>query len=131
MMDKYVYAEISLSNPREPGLAPFSAKALVDTGSNFLILPEHIAIQMKLEPNPIDPTREVTLADGSHKTVPYVGPVSVRFGNRLCFVGALVMGDEPLLGLVPMADMDLVVYAEKRRLDVNPDSPNIPSAKAK
>ena len=130
-MEKYVYAEIFLSNPREPGLVPMRAQALVDTGSNFLILPEHIAIQMKFEPNPIDATREITLADGSHKTVPYVGPVSVRFGNRMCFVGALVMGDEPLLGLVPMADMDLVVYAEERRLDVNPDSPNIPSAKAK
>ncbi len=130
-MEKYIYAEIVLSNPREAELAPINAKALVDTGSNFLILPEHIAIQMKLEPSPIDPTREITLADGSHKTVPYVGPVSVRFGQRLCFVGALVMGDEPLLGLVPMADMDLVVYAQNRRLEVNRDSPNIPSAKAK
>lgn len=130
-MDKYIYAEIVLSNPREPGLASINARALVDTGSNFLILPEHIAIQMKLEPSPIDPTREITLADGSHRTVPYVGPVSVRFGQRLCFVGALVMGDEPLLGLVPMADMDLVVYAQNRRLEVNRDSPNIPSAKAK
>ncbi|MDO8412864.1 MAG: clan AA aspartic protease [Gallionellaceae bacterium] len=131
MMEKYVYADILLSNPREPGLVPLRAKALVDTGSNFLILPEHIAIQLKFESSPIDATREITLADGSHRTVPYVGPVSVRFGNRMCFVGALVMGDEPLLGLVPMADMDLVVYAEERRLDVNPDSPNIPSAKAK
>ena len=130
-MDKYVYADIALSNPREAGLSQISVKALVDTGSNFLILPEHIAIQLKLEPSHIDPTREVTLADGSHRTVPYVGPVSLRFGNRMCFVGALVMGDEPLLGLVPMADMDLVVYAEERRLAVNPDSPNIPSAKAK
>ena len=91
-MDKYVYAEIFLSNPRDPGLIPMRLQALVDTGSNFLILPEHIAIQMKFEPSPIDATREITLADGSHKTVPYVGPVSVRFGNRMCFVGALVMG---------------------------------------
>lgn len=30
--------------------------------------------------------------------VPYVGPLKVTFENRICFVGALVMGDEILLG---------------------------------
>ena len=35
------------------------------------------------------------------------------------------MGDEVLLGAVPMEEMDLVVNPRDRSVDVNPDSPNI------
>jgi hypothetical protein len=38
------------------------------------------------------------------------------------------MGDEVLLGAVPMEDMDLVVIP---KLLINPDSPNIPRGHAK
>jgi hypothetical protein len=41
--------------------------------------------------------------------IDYVGPLLVRFRDRTCFVGAFVMGDEVLLGAVPMEDMDLVI----------------------
>jgi hypothetical protein len=67
---------------------------------------DHIQIQLQLET--ID-QKEVTLADGSRSTVPYVGPVELRFQNRVGFAGALVMGDQALLGAIPMEDMDLVV----------------------
>ena len=40
----------------------------------------------------------ITLADGSKTLVPYLGPLGLRFEIRQCFVGALVMGDEVLLG---------------------------------
>jgi len=36
--------------------------------------------------------------------------VKVAYGDRLCFVGALVMGDDVLLEAVPMEDMDLTVH---------------------
>ena len=45
--------------------------------------------------------------------------------NRSGFVGALVLGNEVLLGAIPMAEMDLVVNPRDRTVDVNPDSPNI------
>ena len=51
--------------------------------------------------------------------------VRVNFDNRNCFVGALIMGDEVLLGAVPMEDMDLVVLPKLLKLSVNPESPNI------
>jgi len=38
--------------------------------------------------------------------VSYVGPVEVKFENRSCFTGALVLGDEVLLGAIPREDMD-------------------------
>jgi hypothetical protein len=69
--------------------------------------------------------KEITLADGGKKLVPYVGPIQIRFKNRVGFAGALVMGDQVLLGAIPMEDMDLVILPKERTLDVNPVSPNI------
>lgn len=99
--------------------------ALADSGAVHLCIPEHVQIQLKLEA--ID-NKEVTLADGSKKLVPYVGPIELRFKNRVGFAGALVMGDQVLLGAIPMEDMDLVIVPKTRTLDVNPDSPNIASS---
>jgi len=102
--------------------------ALVDTGTMYLCIPEHIAIQLKLQTLY---QREVTLADGSRRLCPYVGPIHVRFKDRGCFTGALVLGEQPLLGAIVMEDMDLVVIPQLRTIGPNPLSPNIPSSLAK
>ena len=123
-----VHAKVLLKNPRNAKIKPLEVEALVDSGSLHLCIPSHLQVQLKLEE--ID-QKEVTLADGAKKLVPYVGPVEIRFKNRVGFVGALVMGDQPLVGAIPMEDMDLVVIPSKRVLDVNPDSPNVSSSIAK
>jgi clan AA aspartic protease len=123
-----VTATLELSNPREPALTPIKVAALADTGSVYLCIPEHVRIQLKLDSLE---QREVKLADGSRATFPYVGPVMLRFKNRTGFVGALVLGDEVLLGAIPLEDMDLVVNPRDRTVDVNPDSPNIASGVCK
>src|SRR5207244_6809090 len=102
--------------------------ALADTGALHLCIPEHVRIQLKLEA--ID-NKEVALADGSKRLVPYVGPVELHFKNRVGFAGALVMGDQVLIGAIPMEDMDLVIIPLTRTLDVNPASPNIATSIAK
>lgn len=117
-----VYAEIILSNPIKTDLKSITTKCLVDTGSTYLVIPEHLALQLQLAKLE---TREATTADGSSHSVPYVGPLKVSFDNRSCFVGAIVMGNEVLLGAVPMEDMDLVVQPKLLKLSVNPESPNI------
>ena len=94
----------------------------------MLCIPEHIKVQLKLEELE---KREVTTADGKKQLVPYAGPVLVRFKNRSCFVGSLVMGDEVLLGAVPVEDMDLIVSPTHKAVIVNPDSPNFPHALVK
>jgi clan AA aspartic protease len=123
-----VNGNIILRNPRLPDLDPVDVVALADSGATHLCIPRHVQIQLKLEE--ID-SKEVTLADGSRKLVPYVGPVELRFKNRVGFSGALVMGDQVLLGGIPMEDMDLVVIPKTRTLDVNPNSPNFASSIAK
>ncbi|MGI9229471.1 MAG: clan AA aspartic protease [Gammaproteobacteria bacterium] len=121
-------AKIQLRNPRQPELSVVEVEALADTGAVHLCIPEHIQIQLKLEE--ID-KKEVTLADGNQKLVPYVGPVEIRYANRVGFAGALIIGDQPLLGAIPMEDMDLVVIPGSRQVVVNPDSPNVASSVAK
>lgn len=128
-----VHADIELINPRDPGLRPIAVRALVDTGAVTLCIPEHIALQMNLAELE---KREVTVASGRASLVPYVGPVQVRFENRNCFTGALVLGDSVLrdsvlLGAVPLEDMDLVVNPRLQQVTVNPLSPNIPAALVK
>ena len=121
-------AKIELRNPRRPELEAVEIDALADTGAVHLCIPPHIQIQLQLEE--MD-TKEVTLADGSRKLAPYVGPVELRYGNRVGFAGALVMGDEPLLGVIPMEDMDLVVVPRTRQVIVNPLNPNVASSIAR
>lgn len=124
----HVFAKISLSNPRQTDFEPVEVEALVDTGALMLCIPMHIALQLNLE---TESMREVSAADGRSLNVPYVGPIKVGFGKRFCYVGALVFGDEVLLGAVPMEDMDLVVNPGRRELTVDPVSPNIPHARVK
>ena len=119
-----IYTKITLRNPREDELRALEIEALVDTGSMLLCIPEHVAIQLKLE---TAEEREVTIADGSTRLCKYVGPVEIRFDGRTCYVGALVLGDRVLLGAVPMEDMDLVINPLTRTVEANPKSPNIPS----
>src|SRR4030066_1932857 len=120
-----VNAMKTLRNPRMPELSPVEIDALADTGAVHLCIPEHVRIQLELEE--ID-KKDVTLADGTEKLVPYVGPIEIRYKNRVGFAGALVMGDQTLLGAIPLEDMDLVVIPKTRSIDINPASPNIASS---
>jgi clan AA aspartic protease len=117
-----IHANITLGNPRKPEQSQMTVIALVDTGSLHLCVPEHVVMQLGLEQYD---TREVTIADGSKRSVPYVGPLAVYFENRMCLTGALVLGDEVLLGAVPMEDMDVVISPARQQLIVNPANPNI------
>jgi len=57
-------------------------------------------------------------------------PISIRGESRAAnaLILGLVLGDQVLLGAIPLEDMDLVIIPKTRTLDVNPDSPNIASS---
>jgi len=121
-------AKIKLDNPKRADLKFVETVALVDTGSLFLCLPEEVRLQLQLQETS---KKEVTTADGKRCLCPYVGPVRVQFENRECYVGAGILGDEVLLGAVPMEDMDLVVIPSARKIVPNPLHPNFAAAPAK
>lgn len=123
-----IHANLQLLNPSKPEVQGLEVDALADSGAVHLCIPEHVALQLKLRELE---RRGVVLADGRRQSVPYMGPIEVRFANRCCFTGAMVLGDEVLLGAIPIEDMDLVLQPQLQRLSVNPENPNLPLSVAK
>lgn len=105
-----------------------NVSALVDTGALHLYIPEHIALQLHLSQKQ---PREVQTADGKSHLVSYVSPVKISLLGRECVTGALVLGNQVLLGAIAMEDMDLVIEPTRQKVTVNPASPNIPLSLAK
>jgi len=122
------YTDLRLGNTARPDLEEVNASALVDTEALHLCIPEDLAMQLQL--NPLK-QREVQTSDGKSHLVDYVGPIKISLLGRECFTGALVMGNQVLLGAIPMEDMDLIVEPARMRVSVNPMSPNIPMSLAK
>lgn len=120
-----VYSDFTLRNPRKRGLPSKVVRALVDTGANILCIPPALAHELQLDEVE---KREVKLADGATHWVPYVGPVQLSFGDRHCFGGALVLGDEVLVGAIALQDLDLVVHPTLEKVTPHPASPQIARA---
>ena len=104
--------------------------ALVDTGATFMCVTEQIAVQLGFDIDEVS-RQTVTLADGHQHKVPKIAPIEISFGNRSYVTEAVVLGNEPLLGVIPLEAMDLVVDPRQQILTVNPQHPNYPVALAK
>jgi clan AA aspartic protease len=103
---------------------------LVDSGAYMLVVNDHIKQQLDL---PVLGERTVRLADESEVRAEIVGPIEIRFENRATTVRAILLPGnvEPLLGVIPMEDMDVVIDPKQQRLVVNPENPNIALTYAK
>jgi len=104
--------------------------ALVDTGSYMLAINESIQEQLQL---PIVEKRKAQLANGHIVECDVVAPVEIRFKNRRSSCSAMVLpGDaEPLLGAIPLEDMDVLIHPLRQELIVNPDHPYFAQMKMK
>ncbi|MDF3055222.1 MAG: hypothetical protein K0Q74_1129 [Gammaproteobacteria bacterium] len=76
-------------------------------------------------------THMVTLTDGRQIKVPRIAPIEIVFSNRTYVTEALVLGNEPLMGVLPLEAMDLIVDPLRQQLVVNLAHPNFPVAFAK
>lgn len=134
-----VYAELILTNIEDMGLLRRSyikeeqvrkmkVNSLVDSGAYMLVIPEHVKLQLGLE---VVEQREVELADGKTNLCDVVGPVEIRFANRRAVSNAFVMGNEVLLGAIPMEELDVVIDTRNQKLIVNPENPTMPKMKIK
>jgi clan AA aspartic protease len=117
------YAQLRLSNESRATPLHVDIKAPVDTGALFMCVPQGVATQLGFDVTEVR-QRVVTLADGSSKSVPVIAPVTIQFENRWYTSEALVLGDEPLMGCIPMEAMDVMVEPRTQRLVVNPEHPN-------
>jgi clan AA aspartic protease len=136
-----VYADITIINKEDLILAKrniigedevkkMDINVLVNTGSYMLAINETIQEQLQL---PVVEKRKAQLANGSVVEYDVVGPIEVKFKNRRCSVDAMVLpGDnEPLLGAIPMEDMDILIHPLRQELIVNPDHPYFAQMKMK
>jgi clan AA aspartic protease len=115
---------IKLSNPLKENLAPNETIAMVDTGSLNLCLPKYLALRLGLQELE---KRDVVVADGRKVKCSYSGPILVEYDNRKCYTGALVIGDEVILGTIPLEDMDLMIHPASQTVTPNPATPELPS----
>lgn len=122
------YAQLRLGNDAAPDLEEIDADALVDTGTLHLCIPQALATRLRLKETG---SRDVTLADGATQRVRYVSPVRIELLGRVCVTGALVLGDQVLLGAIPMEDMDLIVEPARQRVSTRAESPLMPRSIAK
>lgn len=122
------YAHLKLTNLFNQQAVEIDA--LVDTGATFMCVTEEIAVQLGFDTTEVS-RQIVTLADGHQRKVPKIAPIEISFANRSYVTEAVVLGNEPLLGVIPLEAMDLIVDSRQQALIVNPQHPNYPVALAK
>ncbi len=133
-----VIAKIKLTNifdlsAAEEGYIPvenvrsITTDGLVDTGANYLSLPEETAEKLGLKT-----VKEVTVKYGDgHKDKKKIAKgLNIEFleygrdADIMCIVES--SGTQILIGQIPLEYVDLSVNCSKGTLEVNPESPDIP-----
>jgi clan AA aspartic protease len=128
------YANIQLQNGNdvsdynrkrigEDEIRQIEINALVDTGSIMLAINEPIRAALDL---PIIGKKVSQLADGTRIELPVAGSIMVRYLDRWCITSALLLPDdqEPLLGAIPLEEMDLYIHPGRGELlPVHPEGP--------
>ena len=136
-----VYADITLINGEDIILAKrhiigleeikqMNVQMLVDTGAYNLCINEEIQEQLQF---PVVEKRKAETADGRIIECDVVDNVQVRFKNRATTCRAMVLPGncEPLLGVIPLEDMDVLIHPQRQELIVNPDHPYFAQMKLK
>ena len=136
-----VYADIELINAvdlelvrrhviGEDEIKRIKLTMLVDSGAYMMAINETIQQQLDL---PFVEKRKVQLASGEVVEYNVAGPIRVHFANRTAVCNAFVLpGDgEPLLGAIPIEEMDVLIHPQRQELIVNPEHPNYAQLKMK
>jgi clan AA aspartic protease len=136
-----VYADIEIINGDDMVLARkhhigeedikrMHVSMLVDSGAYNLCINESIQEQLQF---PIVEKRKAETADGRIVELDVVSNVEVRFKNRATTCRAMVLpgNSEPLLGAIPLEDMDVLIHPQRQELIVNPEHPYFAQMKLK
>jgi clan AA aspartic protease len=129
-----VYANIELRNGgdielsrrkyiAEEDVRHININMMVDSGAIMLAINEEIREALGLA---IIDHRSSQLADGTRLNLPVAGSIEVRYQGRFCTTNALVLPEdtEPLLGAIPMEEMDLWINPARNLLTaVHPEGP--------
>jgi len=131
-----VYADVEIINYAdetlsEDGYLPIDkirkmkVNTMADSGAIRLSINENIKQQLGLR---VRQQLNISLADGTKRTLDVAGPIRLKFMDRDCITDAFVLpnNEEPLIGAVPMELMDLVIIPSENKLMYNPQHPDGP-----
>jgi clan AA aspartic protease len=130
-----IYADITLINAVDLAMVKrnmidkdevrmINVNMLVDSGAYQMAINEAIQEQLDL---PFIEKKKLVLADGSIHEFDVVGPILVKFKNRTATCSAIIVegNNEPLLGAIPMEEMDVLIDPKRQELIVHPDHPDM------
>ena len=134
-----VRAKVTLSNPYDELRARhgeisadrvrrYEADAMVDSGAVRTIIPIAVFDYLGLQ---TQRTAVAESADGRKDAVRLTDGLRIEILGRDTFDGALVLGDEVLIGQTVLEKLDLLIDCSKRRLISNPAHPDQPISKVK
>jgi len=106
----------------------YVADALVNTGAVSSVVPPNVMRQLGLEPYG---ERVAECADGRNEVVPLTEPITFDIIGRETTEGAMVLGDEVIIGQTVLEVLDLLVDCNNRRVIPNPAHPDQPVVKIK
>jgi len=109
----------------ENAIRSLQIEALVDTGATMLALPSDVVAALGV---PFQGLRRVRYANGESAERAWVGNIEIEILGRKTICTAIVekAGTTPLIGQIPLEELDLLVDPKSRELRVNPASPDIP-----
>ncbi len=100
-------------------------RATVDSGAIELALPAELVERLRLEELG---EIQATTADGGRHKYRIFGIIELEVQGRICQVRVIELphGSEPLLGAVPLEEMDWHISPAQKKLVPNPESPDQP-----
>jgi clan AA aspartic protease len=126
-----IHADIELINAGDVELARrslldqdeirrISVNALVDTGCTTMAINENIQQVLQL---PVVGKKIAQLASGKVIECDVVAPLEVRFKGRSAYCSGLVLPEdsEPLLGAIPIEELNLLIHLNRQELILNPN----------
>jgi len=130
-----VHVRVILTNAREAVMArlghlaadqvhSYETEALVDTGATRSALPSFVADRLGLVRLGHTSAR---YADGRFEEVDTTEPFLIEIMGRQASGSAMVLGEQVLLGVTVLEELDLLVDCTRQRLIPNPAHPDQPA----
>ncbi len=106
----------------------YEADALVDTGAVSSVVPRNVMDQLGVLKIG---NRVAEYADGRNDVVALTEPITFNINGRITIEGAMVLGDEVIIGQTILEVLDLFVDCNSRQVIPNPAHPDQPVVKIK
>ncbi len=113
---------------KEKEIRSYEADALVDSGAVSSVVPNFVMTQLGLQS---DGQRVAEYADGRNEIVELTEPITFDIIGRKTTEGAMVLGDEVIIGQTILEVLDLFVDCNNQKLIPNPAHPDQPVVKIK